>query len=163
MIPSHQSLKRGFTFNILLIKELFSDQFLEIMFCFETFGNLKANTLFCENSPQPVQRYFPPSGHRAEEKILLKILFQEKLFHLFSTFLLDRIQTKCTRISSAGFYLLDRRVRAESAQPVMHPVSWHISHFLSSQSRNMCNPYWTPLLGIFLIVFSKICSRDQYF
>ena len=129
------------------------------MFCFETFGNLKANTLFCENSPQPVQRYFPPSGHRAEEKILLKILFQEKLFHLFSTFLLDRIQTKCTRISSAGFYLLDRRVRAESAQPVMHPVSWHISPFFTFYllNREICATHIGPH---FLASFSLLSPRS---
>ena len=57
-------------------------------------------------------------------------LKQSRSFHLFtSLLLLDRIQTKRTRISGPGFYLLDQRVRAESAQPVMHPVSWHLSQF----------------------------------
>ena len=91
MIPSHQSLKRRLyfqnfaeqklilppisgkyfcfeTFVNLIAKTLFSYQFLEIMFCFETFGNLIAKTLFCENSPPPVHHCFPPSAHPAEKE-----------------------------------------------------------------------------------------------
>ena len=85
--------------------------------------------------------------------------FQEKLFHLFSTFLLDRIQTKCTRISSAGFYLLDQRVRAESAQPVMHPVSWHLSHFFTFYllNREICATHIGPH---FLASFSLLSPRS---
>ena len=55
----------------------------------------------------------------------LSVLNKREWIHLFSSLLLDRIQAKCTRISSAGFYLLDQRICAETAQSIVHPASWH--------------------------------------
>ena len=103
---------------------------------------------------------FSPFSSPSWKKFLTIIKsVQEKQFHLCAALLLDRIQTKCARISSAGFYLLDQRVRAESAQPVMHPVSWHLSHFFTFYllNREICATHIGPH---FLASFSLFSPRS---
>ena len=78
---------------------------------------------------------------------------QSRLFHLFtSLLLLDRIQTKRTRISGPGFYLLDQRVRAESAQAVVHTASRHTFTFYF---------YFLLFTFTFFLCFVSACWSDD--